>query len=322
MIRMANETTRKRLQELYDEMTSKENINEEDYYDYCDDYYNDICRISYFLEQKDISSLFEVIIDGQVVDYISTYEVMGIKVISPFELYKDEKKVYDDIRNFFKENILISTQYINLSKLNFFETTNVSSFDSEYEYNFEKYYVINKEEITLMRDAFEKRFPKLGDISFEVMEGDSINEYLYDKEFSNYPLWKDNCNISNIAGFRYLTPENLDNQKILVAKTNGAIIGVIKWWLYHKENPSYAHYGLNYIDVAMPYRRKGIAKLMISELKKHIKKDRPFVLSRESDMGHKCHMEISFKNVFHDDVYTYKEWEDYQYSLLLSKSKQ
>lgn len=313
MIKQADNNTKTKLQEMIDELLQEVSIDEDDEY-YYDDYYdNVIYRLSYFLKKEDISMLYEIIIDGKTVDFLSTYDLLGIKVVSPFEL-SDKKEIYDEIKVFFKSNILIEA-CIDLRDNGFYETIDESSFSKEHIYNYKNYYVINKNETTLLRDAFEKRFPILGAVSFEVISGDKINEYLYDKNYEDYPMWKDKSNINNIAGFRYLTPEKYSNCKLLVAKTNNAIIGVIKWGKYY-EGKSYAHYGLNYIDVAIPYRKNGIAKLLINELKNHIETDLPFILSRESEMGSKCHMEKNFKKVFGDAIYTSKEWEDYQYSLI------
>ena len=77
----------------------------------------------------------------------------------------------------------------------------------------------------------------------------------------------------------------------LVAKTNGKIIGVIKFGEWSMVPGAIL---VSYIDVCEKYWGNGIATGMIKELNSYIDKEKIYVTA-ESERGKKCHMLDTFK---------------------------
>lgn len=273
--------------------------------------------IHYFLEKENLDNLY-VVLDGyKITDIVSYDYTYGIKTLYPYFLNgeKCHKSTIENIKNYFKRDVLISTEWVDTKKYGLIDCNLKSSFDENHVYHLRHYHytVLVPENENMLRDAIEQeRFPTLSKITFKVIDGKEVCNYLYNEKTNDYPLWSDKYNKTVIAGFHYFQNDFCEHHKLLIAECDNMPIGVIKFGRYYEET-SNAHYGLNYIDVNFAYRQKGIAKMLISEFAKIIPNDLPLVLSSESEMGKKCKMEEHFKNEkWNTELFTSKEWDEFQ----------
>lgn len=96
----------------------------------------------------------------------------------------------------------------------------------------------------------------------------------------------------------------IDGVKTLVAMQNNRFIGVIHYGVWNK-NP---YQSISYIDVAEPYKRKGVATKLIKELNKHLIPNMPLVLTDLSEEGKTVNIDKLFKKYISVcKVYTYSE---------------
>lgn len=262
------------------------------------------------LKKKKASQYLVVLNGTQIVDIMTTEEVFGLLFVYPFftERYS-QNYTWDAIAQHFNGQKYVVSTSEKCGK-NFKECNFVTSFDSNSHYHFEgcNMHILHKDmDENLLRDVFEAtRFPEYDadKITFKTVTGKDVNQYLYDKRWREYPMHTNENGHLNIAGFHYLQPDFWEHHSLFVAELDNVPIAVIKYGVYGEGY--YKHTGLNYIDVGVCYRQKRLATRLISEFAK-LKFDYPLVLSDESDMGHKCHMEAHFKTSM--ECFNEKEWE-------------
>lgn len=153
-------------------------------------------------------------------------------------------------------------------------------------------------------------FPALAEeISFSVMTGTELAHFVHKGVMlynGNFPCWN-----HKMAGFQYLSFDNMYQTerdiKFLVAHMGNTLVGVIHFGVWYPGSQD-----ISFIDVAVPYRKKGIATKMIQELNKHLYPDMPLHVSQESEMGKACHISDMFKKYIttvpvksHFEIYGY-----------------
>ena len=293
---------------------------EKNFYGYVKKLYHraiDSDDLSYYNYEKILKEkkapLYQVVLNGsQIVDILHTEDVFGITFIYPFFTERYSKKyTWDAIASSFKnQKYIVSTS--DYAPENFCECNFTTSFDSKSHYKFEgcnMQYVHKDADKNLLRDAFvAHQLPayKADKVTFKAIAGKDVADYLYCKELHEYPMHENENNHYNIAGFHYLQPDFCEHHTLFVAELEGVPIAAIKIGVYGKDY--YQHTGLNYIDVGVCYRQKGLASRLIKEFAK-LQFEYPLVLSDESDMGKKCRMEAHFKAEM--TCYNEKEWEQH-----------
>ncbi len=293
---------------------------EKDFYGYIKKLYNRAIKneeLSYYTYQKILQEkkapLYQVVLNGrQIVDILSTKEVCGLLFVYPFFTERYSKKyTWDAIAEHFNgQKYIVSTS--EYAGKDFKECNFTASFDSKSEYHFEgsnMQFVHKDEDENLLRDAFEaSRFPTYDadKVVFKTLTGNDIDTYLYDKNWEEYPMLREEFGHYHIAGFHYLQPDCQKHHSLFVAELNGVPIAAIKYGIYGESY--YKHTGLNFIDVGVCYRQKGLATRIIKEFAK-LQFEYPLVLSDESDMGKMCRMEAHFKQYM--QAYNEKEWEQH-----------
>lgn len=162
-------------------------------------------------------------------------------------------------------------------------------------------------------------FPEINikDMEFEVLDGDELATFTKEKMFHlpyGYPIYGG----GKIVGFHYLCMNNMhrgfgfNNQKsdikMLIAHVDGTLVGCICFGVWPNNN----YQSLSFIDVAIPYRNRGVAKMMAKELDKHLNPELPLVLTDESEMGKECGMAKLFKkSIKSTKVYENREFFSY-----------
>lgn len=119
-------------------------------------------------------------------------------------------------------------------------------------------------------------FPPLSEeISFTVMSGIELSRFIQKGVMlynGNFPCWN-----HKLAGFHYLSFDNMfqteKDIKFLVAHMGNTLVGVIHFGVWYPGSQD-----ISFIDVALPYRKMGIATKMIKELNKHLHPDIPHCL--------------------------------------------
>lgn len=267
-----------------------------------------------------------VVLQGRTIkDIIHVGYQYGVKILSPFFVDGKSQEAFtlESIKKYFKDSsYVIATEWVDVRNYGYTICNLHTSVDLEHRLNVNHkvYSVANPNNINIMRDAIEKKYlPILGNITFKLIDGDKVTDYLYDKSEQEFPSWIGNGNHTTTIGFHYLKPDCYENHKLLVAESNGRPVAAIKYGIYSEGKSK--HYGINYIDVNSVCRGKGLAKAIINELTKHLPSDYPLVLSYESEMGKLCKMQKHFKDApFKTTVYTDKEWENYQWELIMKKA--
>lgn len=256
--------------------------------------------ISYLLdeiEKKDYDYLFNnclLFIDEEIVSFGTISDAFGGKV-KTISLYSEDKDNLLLLKEYYPDYILDSNSFSNCMEYGFFPCKYSSSFNEEWEYHVSGNYYVTKEENTfILRDLFEEKyFPTLGEIEYQLLSTEELSKVLLDKEdmIFSVPIWRRGN--SAFAGFHYLEPQNFMYSKMnyLVAKTNGKIIGVIKFGEWSMVPGAIL---VSYIDVCEKYWGNGIATGMIKELNSYIDKEKIYVTA-ESERGKKCHMLDTFK---------------------------
>lgn len=274
-------------------------------------------EMSYYTYEKILEEqkapLYYVVLNGrQIVDILYTEEVYGLLFVYPFFTERYSKKyTWDAIAECFRGQKYVVSTAENADK-NFKECNFTTSFDSKSHYRFEgcnMQYVHKDMDENLLRDTFEaNRFPiyDAEKVIFKTVAGEDVNGYLCNNDWREYPMHENENGHYNIAGFHYLQPDFHSHHTLFVAELAGVPIAVIKTGIYGDKY--YKHTGLNYIDVGILYRQKGLATRLIKEFSK-LRFEYPLVLSDESDMGAKCHMEAHFKASM--NCYNEKEWEQH-----------
>lgn len=283
---------------------------------------------SYLLEEDHLSKMYVYMEGDRVVDYIYYTEIKGQPVVSPY--FCDNRKKKEEINDIkaFWGSIIVEADYFDYETCGMMQCSLKCSFNEQMEYNTpgsEAYYT-NKAELVdffvrLYEDIYFPEIKDLSEITFgwfsskEVYEGGLITgDPLSPKQIST---WKDSYsgNSGLITGFHYFKLDNIfeygeDCAHYLLAyhKEKNVILGVIKVGRYGNSERE-KRQTINYIDVSMAYRRRGVAKAMIEKLDQFLDKSLPLVLTDESDLGKTCRMAEHFKNTkFSCEVYTREEW--------------
>lgn len=276
---------------------------------------------------KDSSKLdnLDVVLEGSNFIAVISYEIVsGIKMLYPIvPNYKNWHKVEDAILQNYEQPFVVVASDMSEK---FQECHYQCSFNTENEYSFEgynSYFVPKTGNKYLFRDVFEtERFPEfdINNITLKTVKGSEVNNYLIDSQWKQYPLMKVENGNYVIAGFHYLQPDFQPNHELLVVEQNGKPVAVIKTGTY--SYGKYEYVGLNYIDVCEPYRRKGLANLIIKYYAEHnYNESLPFVLSHESEMGQLCRMTEHFKR-YMPSAKTRNEFEDECYKSYLAEKSQ
>lgn len=246
--------------------------------------------------------------------YVST--LFGIPTIRPYFDCERHNEVIELIREMHHGEVLLYGDYSILSSQNLFQSNLRSRYNDKTTYNLNSsmlpLWVFSEDKTDMVRDAIEKKYFAVdvdaNQITYQVMTANEVYDYLYDKNNMCFLTWGEPCGFAHVAGFTYMeTAMNNPTHRYLVAICDGIIVGCIKYGFYYDD-----HYGLNYIDVAVPYRRKGIATSLIRELSLRIENDHPLFLSNESDMGKMCRIHEHFAR-YTWPCGVYAEGVDYKY---------
>lgn len=280
----------------------------------------------YFLDwllegDEHLERTFIYYIDEKVIDIISTYKIKEQLIICPYFMdYIEEEKEIEEINNFFGKNIILNTEYFDYQKYGYQICNDKSSFSENHTYGIRSYYTRNQELVDFFRDEFEKNtFPEYNESKIKYLVIDNYKT-LYELICKNNkpvddicsPYWRNSSNVSSVAGFHYFQAQEVAYPVVyLIAAIDNKPIGLIKLATESSKN---SRQYLCYIDVNEKYQKKGVAKKLINELKNIVDKDKPLVLSRESEQGKAARMADHFKTAGYPvTVYTEQEYEDMLY---------
>lgn len=152
---------------------------------------------------------------------------------------------------------------------------------------------------------------QLGELQYKVLNKEEFKKIMFSNGDWNYHLVGNNA---TVQGFHYFTANDLvgyygpKNLEFIVCLSGDKVVGVMKIADY--ENYSISYKGLNYVDVHIKYRRKGIAKGLYKELDKHLSNGEILISSHPSEMGKK----VGIANVRKECLKTlenYDTFEDY-----------
>lgn len=284
--------------------------------DYCDYY------LDWLLEDdKHLERTFIYHVDGNIIDIITTYEIKNQKIVCPYFMdYDHEEKEMKDIDSFFGNEIILSSEYFDFNKYGYLICNDKSSFSEGHTYGIRGFYTKNDKLINFLRDEFEKNtFPEFNEDKIEYLV---INSYekLYELICKNNnpvdnicsPYWRNSSNVQSVAGFHYFQIHEVYYPVLyLIAVIDNKPVGIIKMATESEKN---TRQYLCYIDVNKKYHRRGVANKLINKLKEFIDKDKPLVVSGESEAGKRARMLEHFKAAGYPvSVYTEKEYEDILY---------
>lgn len=167
---------------------------------------------------------------------------------------------------------------------------------------------------------FQKELEKslnteIGDLEYKIMSKEELkNILLKDGEWKNH-LVGDNA---NFLGFHYFNARELvsyfespKNLEFVVCISNDEVLGVLKIADYNSYGLTYK--GLNYVDVHVKHRRKGIAKGLYKTLNEHLSEDDILISSIPSKMGKEIKINLVRKKYL--TVKNYDDMNDYYNSL-------
>ena len=301
--------------EYKEELEKYHEINSEEY----DTYYGNI-------DFDNLDNIIAYLENDEVIGYgyVDLYEPYKI-ISSEFSDYNKKIQVYKILSE--DENVFINDPWVDLEELELFACdmstktfTELDLGERNYEpYYYESLFATRKENISALKDLFEKRLleDSKEEITFEHFTLNGLENYIHrlnekDNIFGA-GYWKSKYGHYPFAGFHYFKPEKFaaDNIEYLIAKQGDKMVGAIKYGFYNT-SISMPHNGINYIDVQVGFRNKGIAKQMIKELDKYLNKKYPLFLTDASGMGSECKMEEYFKKyISGTDVVAYYEQEKY-----------
>ena len=303
--------------EIREYATAKMASYKDNEWDYSDNY----GFFQRMLERDDYSNYIAFLLDNKVLDVATIDSCMGLTVV--YMPYCSQQSILyamlDALRATIGEDILIHSDSRGMEEYGLFLVNLKSSLsDEDEELTYSIYsdmlplWVYTPDKVNVLRDAIEAKYLTVdenAEITFATMTGCELQKFLWDDDLMGAPYWRSWNGFSHIIGFHYTELQyGNDTTKYLVAIANGnRLIGCIKYAEYYEN-----HYGLDYIDVARHYRRRGVATRLIEELSKTIGDKYPLVLSSESDMGKKCHIHNHFKKydwplgVFVENRKTYK----------------
>lgn len=134
---------------------------------------------------------------------------------------------------------------------------------------------------------------------------DWVNKMYKKMDYLLSPFWKRDSGFPSMYGFHYFkNHDEIQGVKTLVAMQNNKFLGAIHYGVWNNNK----YQSISYIDVAEPYKRKGIATKMIKELNKHLIPNMPLVLTDLSEEGKAAKIDELFKKyITVCKVYTYEE---------------
>lgn len=291
-----------------------EELDDEDYYYGPADFYDYLLQDTSNYENIDF-----IMKDNKFLGVLLKSNVEGInllKLIGDFD-----SSIYAKLIKLYPDTIIFIDGYTSDEPFKYYNLANMKSSSGHEDYLSQGYmsFLIPKHlSENLIRDKIEElTIPALDKekLIFEDKTGDEILDEILLK-YDDNPYFngfsRNENNHRHIAGFHYLSLDESDrNQKILLCKLEGQIIGAIKHGIYDGYG-NIPHQGLAYIDVNINYRNQGIAKLMIKELNNYLDKTLPLFLTDESEMGQICHMEKLFlENIHITDCISYKNQGEY-----------
>lgn len=291
-----------------------EELDDEDYYYGPAEFYDYLLQDTSNYENIDF-----VMNDNKFVGVLLKSDVEGInllKLIGDFD-----SSIYKKLIKSYPNTIIFIDGYTSDEPFIYYNLANMKSSLGYEEYLSQghmSFLIPNYLSENLIRDKIEElTIPEFDKekLIFEDKTGSEILDEILSKYDDNPYFTGFSTNKNNhrhLSGFHYLSLDESDrNQKILLCKLEGQIVGAIKHGIYDTDG-RIPHYGLAYIDVNINYRNKGIAKIMIKELNKYLEPSLPLFLTDESDMGKICHIEKLFlENVYATECVPYSKQEEY-----------
>lgn len=266
-------------------------------------FYDDLYTVKYILENFDEYQDHWVVIDdfGNILDIFYIEEYLGHQIIYPFFTYS--------VGHFMKD---FPEAFLSLKNHEVPDDTNYKMVDMKSKKNPHhslstnggSLWKLKSNPIDIVSEWEKENSPVFEEkhLQFEALSYDELLNREFKKEDLICPTWSDN-GFAKLYGFHYLySVECPDGVTFYTAYMGTKIIGCIK--VYEKSD----HYTIGYIDVREDYRKKGIAKKLITFLKGSLK-DKTIILTRLSDMGKACHIDKCFKSILEPElqVLTYEE---------------
>lgn len=233
----------------------------------------------------------------QIVSILTSYERFGKKV---WHVGCNEDVVAEVLKSEFPDGFFVSGNGHYFKEAGLYATECKASYNHCIAYPAianAGLWTSNPEFVNSIRDWLEAKYLNPVEnwqdlIQYKWVDVNEFSGLLYDNEMIDFPWHRTENGHYAYIGFHYMNWEyNNDHTWYLLAMVNDTPIGCIciqKFELY-------GYYGVSYIDVAFPYKNKGVAKKMIHELTKIVPGDLPLLLSMESEEGQKCHMHECFK---------------------------
>lgn len=134
-------------------------------------------------------------------------------------------------------------------------------------------------------------------VEFTVVDGEELRHHIATTRIGTGDLnvlsyKKENGNYAYIGMDYFCSPyEHMDKKvEYLFAVLKGRIIGVICYGVFGN-----GPFSMSYINVSAPYRRKGLAEHLVQKFASVISDQKQIYVTRESEMGHECHMHDLFR---------------------------
>lgn len=280
------------------------NTNEikQQFQDWCQQRYENDDYNTWFWEYiKDhCENIWVVLLNDTIVQFFTTQRLYDATVFYPQVNQDYMQESIELLVDRFGKDIFVYGEYLDLNKVKLSPMNQQSTIcDNGEPYYYPQlmyYYSSSSANVNYFRDKLESMYFNVPNWKNKVrvvnMSAKELNASLLNKPWPGATYWQ-SFGMEHIIGFHYLNPSRDDNahMRYVVAVADDKPIGVIAW----ADCTAYEYYAVNYIDVSIPYRRNGIAKMMIEHLASIIPGNKPVVLSDESEYGKHCNIHAVFK---------------------------
>ena len=309
------ENNKKEFLKYLDNLISKQNAFDDDYYDFEGFDYEYIKEK--ITENKEHNIILFTDEKGDINNFAFFEKEDDLIIFTIDDISSPEiRKNLEDLKENFSHPIISCSPYFcDITDLNVYEMNLKSNIiDEDYIYH-DLFFCLNKEDTNvLVTKCDDFNFSKYtGNLSFEIADYNDFVSNLMRSDKIISTSTKNDLNQNHIAGFYYFGQYDPKGDNVLLAKDNGNVVGCIKYGIYGTDC-NFPHISLCFVDVKIPYRNKGIATRLFKEFGKILEKQNlPLYLTDESELGETCHMkDIALREIKNTDIFL-TDKKDYVY---------
>lgn len=278
-------------------------------------------HLNYILEHEDLQKewcsmvgTYAVVQDGMVVEIIHSFQELGLDILVPGFILGKKHLAFtiQNIREYFQKDVLILANIdVDTMEPHGLYWCNMYSTVTGYDFwNGTGFYVLNKEEVNVLRDRIEEVYltgaDNIDKFSFSIIDSESIYEFMKDDEIIP-SYWENEEGVYTRIGFEISNRIDVaGDDKLLVANLGNLAVGVI---LYTDTPVCIGEekcYHINYMDIHMKYQGMGIEEKLIHEMPQYLGDECPVVLPYTLPASE---AELFKSETWKTKVYTYAEWE-------------